>query len=311
MFTDSDCLPATGLDSGWIAVAVLVAVAIVALGVVALRRSRAGVALLLVPLALLSVVLGSSPSAQAATSAACARVTVFPAGAQVDYQLGGAYPPPAGVTVVARDSTEDPAPGIYSICYINGFQTQPGEAWPDELLLRDEFGEPVVDPNWPDEYLLDISTPEAREANAARRIATILACAANCFDAVEFDNLDSYTRSEGAFDIDDAIAYATLLTNAAHEHGLAVGQKNTPQLGTLGRDVIGFDFAVAEGCARYDECAAYTDVYGAAVIDIEYSDDLPVPFADVCADAATPASTILRDRGLSTPGSPDYVYEAC
>ena len=48
-------------------------------------------------------------------------VKLFPEGAGFDYQLGGAYTPPKGVKIVARDRTESPAKGFYNICYINGF----------------------------------------------------------------------------------------------------------------------------------------------------------------------------------------------
>ena len=55
----------------------------------------------------------------------------LPPDGRIDYQLGGASPPVPGVTLVVRDATEPPAPGVASICYVNGFQTQPGEldAW--------------------------------------------------------------------------------------------------------------------------------------------------------------------------------------
>lgn len=54
-----------------------------------------------------------------------------------DYQLGTAYPPVQDVHIVARDRTSAPARGTYSICYLNAFQSQPGErsGWPDEVLL--------------------------------------------------------------------------------------------------------------------------------------------------------------------------------
>ena len=84
----------------------------------------------------------------------------LPDGVIVDYQLGGAYPPPQGVTGVVRDSTDDPAPGYFNICYVNGFQTQPGASWPADLLVQGPDGQPLKDPNWPDEFLLDLSTPE-------------------------------------------------------------------------------------------------------------------------------------------------------
>ena len=67
----------------------------------------------------------------------------LPTTGRVDYQLGGAYAPPKDVTIVARDSTDPPLEGVYSICYLNGFQTQPQQAdfWLNEhpdLVLRDK-----------------------------------------------------------------------------------------------------------------------------------------------------------------------------
>ena len=36
----------------------------------------------------------------------------------------------------------------------------------------------------------------------------------------------------------------------------------TPELARIGQTRIGFDFAVAEECAVYHECSAYTRAYG-------------------------------------------------
>ncbi|MCC7319929.1 MAG: endo alpha-1,4 polygalactosaminidase [Rubellimicrobium sp.] len=236
----------------------------------------------------------------------------LPAGARADYQLGGAYPPAPGVTVVARDSTEDPAPGLYNICYVNGFQTQLGEGWPPSLLVPGPGGAPLADPGWPDEYLLDISDSGARAANLERRLADIRRCAAKGFDAIEFDNLDSYTRSGGYLDIEDAVAFATSLVRAAAALGLPAGQKNGAELGARGRDEIGFRFAVAESCHRWGECAAYTGVYGVAqVIGIEYADDAADSLADACADPARPASLVLRDPLLTPAGQPGHILAFC
>ena len=234
----------------------------------------------------------------------------FPAGAVADYQLGGSYDPDPDVAVVARDSTEQPAAGVYSICYVNGFQTQPGVAWPAELLVTVD-GEPFVDPNWPDENIIDISSISNREDAAAIQFTSIEQCAERGFDAVEFDNLDSFSRSDGQLSLDDAVAFAALLVTHAHHLGLAAGQKNTGELGTRGRDEIGFDFAIVEECDQFEECEAFTEVYGDRVIDIEYTDELRRPFAQFCSDDAAPASTILRDRELSPRGAPEYVYEHC
>lgn len=245
--------------------------------------------------------------------AACAApsTTPFPGGARADYQLGGAYDPDPGVAVVVRDSEAEPAGGTYSICYVNGFQTQPGVEWPRDLILLDDDGAPLVDQNWPDENIIDLSTPEKRRAAADRQFESIATCADSGFDAVEFDNLDSYTRSQDAVTLDDAIAFATVLVAETHRLGMAASQKNTTELGDRGRDEIGFDFAVVEECDQFDECGSVTAVYGSKVIDIEYTDALRRPFPDVCADAATPRSTILRDRGLSPSSSAEYVYDHC
>jgi hypothetical protein len=251
---------------------------------------------------------GTTPGAGAPDAAVG---PVFPASAIIDYQLGGAYPPPEGVTVVERDNQDEPADGLYTICYINGFQTQPGADWPDDLLVHSADGSQLVDPNWPDEHILDLSTAEKRVRIAELQYPVIDGCAENGFAAIEFDNLDSYSRSDDAFALDDAVEYAKLIVVHSHGARLPAGQKNTSELGVRGRDEIGFDFLVAEDCDAFEECADYTDVYGDRVIDVEYTDAIRRPFADVCADPATPASTILRDRGLSAAGEPDYVYEHC
>ena len=256
------------------------------------------------------VLLLAGCTASPTTSAPRPDLAPFPVDATADYQLGGAYPPPTGVTLVARDSTDEPLPGAYSICYVNGFQTQPGDAWPDDLVLHDGQ-QRLVDPHWPDENVIDISTAEKRAAAASRIERIIATCAASGFDAVEFDNLDSYTRSNGALTLDDAIAFARLLVRGAHDLGLSAGQKNTPELGSVGPGTIGFDFAVVEECDHFNECDVYAALYGGRVIDIEYTDALRRPFDEVCADAATLPITILRDRGLAPPSDPAYHYESC
>jgi hypothetical protein len=257
----------------------------------------------------LRIILSAAICCSLCLSSSPAFAGVMPPGALADYQLGGAYPLPQGVTMVVRDSTANPAKGYFNICYVNGFQTQPGVDWPKSLLVQGKKRGPMIDPNWPDEYLLDISTPKARAANLERLLPTIKACAEKGFDAVEFDNLDSYSRSERYLTLDHAVAFAKMLVGAARDMGLPAAQKNTTDLGSRGRDEIGFAFAISEACYRWDECSAYTDVYGRdQVIGIEYSDDLRGSFKDACADPSRPASMILRDRKLGPIGSPGYVF---
>ncbi len=258
---------------------------------------------------------GGAPTATAPIGRA-PDVTALPTSGLPDYQLGGAYAPPDGVTIVERDSTAEPAAGAYGICYVNGFQTQPGEtdAWlrdHPEAVLRDDDGEPVSDPGWPDEVLLDTTTAAHRATIAEVLTRDVARCADRGFDAVEFDNLDSWTRSDGRLTRAGNLALAAELVRIGHEHGLAVGQKNTPQLGEAGRERTGFDFVVAEECVQYEECGAYTAAYGDRVIDVEYADTLDRSWASVCALDDRPAMTILRDRDLVTPSDDGYVFEHC
>lgn len=256
----------------------------------------------------------SAAAAAGLTLAGCATASP-PAGIVVDYQLGGAYEPAAGIGGVVRDQSDEPAPGLWSACYVNGFQTQPQERYrwlvghPD-LVLRDEQGEPVADEGWPDELLLDTSTADKRGQIVAVLDEDLQRCAAKGFDAVDVDNLDSWTRSGTRLTSDDALALAGLIVEHAHALGLAVGQKNAAELGARGRDEAGFDFAVAEQCVQYDECAAYTDVYGEHVVDIEYGLD-DEAWAGACKDPQRPFSTILRDHDLSTPAEEGYVLRTC
>jgi hypothetical protein len=181
-----------------------------------------------------------------------------PVGGALDYQLGAAYPPAAQVSIVARDSTAAPPVNGYAICYVNAFQTQPGElgAWPDEVLLRSTDGSPV----------------------ALRR--------------------------------KDAMTVARRLVSIAHDAGLAAAQKNAAEDAALLR-TAGFDFAIAEECAAYSECASYISVYGDHVLDIEYTDNLPRTFAEMCADPSTPRSVVLRERDLVAPSEPSYHFQLC
>lgn len=236
----------------------------------------------------------------------------FPTVSAFDYQLGSPYTPSSGVELVVRDRTASPADGLYSICYVNAFQTQPGERdqWPDEVLLTAD-GAPVFDADWPDEILLYTSTSSKREAILDTASSWIQGCADAGFEAVEFDNLDSLTRSHDVLTVDDNLALARALVDIAHAAGLAAGQKNSAEYTARLKSEAGLDFAIAEECAAYNECTAYTDAYGDAVIDIEYADTLPRSFAEMCEDTASPRAMILRDRDLVTPDDDGYVFRTC
>lgn len=236
-------------------------------------------------------------------------------------------PLPGGVTVVSRDWFEGEPAGDYAVCYVNAFQTEaddddvdrPDErsSWPPDLVLS-ELGE---DPNWGGEYLVDISTAERRERAGAWVGQMIRTCKDKGYEAVEFDNLDSWTRFDGTpladqvpFGRAEAVAFATILSQQAHELGLAAAQKNTVELdSSTSRQVIGFDLAVVEDCGAaqedgYDECEAYVDVFDEQLLIVEYTDR---GFAAACKSVGGRVSVVRRDVDVTRPDDAAYRYEEC
>jgi Glycoside-hydrolase family GH114 len=238
-------------------------------------------------------------------------VKLPPANAALDYQLAEPYPPAADVAVLSRDRTATPAPGRYNICYVNGFQTQPGERewWlsthPD-LVLRDGRGVPVIDPEWIDEFILDISTADKRIRLLEIVGAWIDGCASAGFQGVEIDNLDTYTRFPKLLSEDAAVRFIRALSDRAHAAGLAIGQKNSAEL-LARRGDTALDFAVVEQCNEFKECGDFTAVYGDQVYVIEYQRSA---FATGCARFPQ-ISIVFRDLAVSAPGSASYVREGC
>lgn len=239
-----------------------------------------------------------------------ALVELPPLGAKLDYQLGGAYSPPNGVSIISRDRTATAASGVYNICYVNGFQVQPGEEsfWSSQhpsLVLRDGSGNPVVDANW-DEWLLDVSTPAKQTAIADIVGDWIDSCADAGFSAIEIDNLDSYLRSGGRLTQNHAVAAMALFSERAHARGLAIAQKNSAEL-VARKTAMGTDFVVTEECNRYSECDDYRAAYGDHVLVIEYRQaDLQTG----CSKFPS-LSIVLRDLNLVMPNQSGYVYSGC
>lgn len=279
-------------------------------------NSLPGLRLILLPAGILAALVVGFPSAATAYEPP-------PVDAGFDYQIGGDYPLPDGVGIVSRDwFSGEPAPDpIYSICYVNAFQTQaeePGTDRPDERsnwprrLVLSRLGD---DPKWGGEYLVDVST-RAKRKRAARWVGQMIeGCAEKGYEAVEYDNLDSWTRFDGTplakrvpFGKREALAFAELLADRAHAADMAVGQKNTVDVSSEQAREVGFDFAIAEECARYDECERYRRVHGDDVIAVEYRAS---DFAGACASIGDRVSVVLRDRNVSRPGSPKYRYDSC
>ncbi|WP_081991292.1 endo alpha-1,4 polygalactosaminidase [Inquilinus limosus] len=267
----------------------------------------------------------AAASTLAATTTSALAFTKPPANAQFDYQIGGAYAPAAGVGIVDRDRLAAPAAGKYTICYVNAFQTQPDDAvwWTtnhSDLLVK-KNGKYVIDPDWPDEYILDTSTAAKRTALMAIIGPWIDKCAADGFKAVEPDNLDSWTRSKSVLTKAHNTAFAKLLVQRAHAANLAIAQKNAGELAPIGISQIGFDFAIVEECQVWTECDDFTDVYGNQVYEIEYSDNNrdadgnpvdPISFFNAaCAARGSKISIIYRDRDVVPASNSHYVYKWC
>lgn len=252
---------------------------------------------------------GGANSAQGGEGSSL-EIILPPGNASFDYQIGGAYVPPAGVAVLSRDREDEPAAGLYNICYVNGFQTQPqDEDWwlseHPELILRGDDGKPVIDEDW-GEMIFDTSAASKRMALLSIVEEWIAGCKTSGFDAVEIDNLDTYSRSDDRLTPDNNVTFMAMLSDAAHELGLAVGQKNSTEL-LAQVSAMKTDFAVAEECNRWDECGDYQEAYGDLVFIIEYRDQ---DFDKGCNDFPELA-IVRRDLDVSPVGSADYVYQGC
>jgi Glycoside-hydrolase family GH114 len=255
-----------------------------------MARLRVGSTLLAVLTALLVAAASYAPS--------YAGVTLPPTGTRWDYQLGGSRSVPPGVGIVERDRLAKPRSGAYNVCYVNGFQTQVEQKrfwhrhWP--LVLKDS-GRPVVDSVW-GEWVLDVRTRAKRHALARIMGRWTQRCADDGFDAVEYDNLDSFGRSHHLLTKADNRRYAALLVKRAHRAGLAAAQKNWAEWdGTS----VGFDFAVAEQCAQYSECSSYVHHYGSHVLAVEYH---AKAFRKACRRWSDKITVVRRDVDLTKRG---------
>ena len=243
-------------------------------------------------------------------------VRLPPAGAKFDYQLGGAYRLPPGVTVVTRDRLAAPASGVYNICYINAFQTQPGQlpwwrAHHRALLLRDR-GAPRARPG-----LARRGTARCLERVEAVPDADVIGrwidrCAARRLRRSRARQLRLvHPLAAPAHAVRGPRTGEPCSQPRAHRAGLAIAQKNLAPLTRSQRKTVGFDFAVSEECGVWHECSSYRAAYGRHVIEIEYTDNGRRAFARSCRDHGDAWSVVLRDRMLVTPSSRHYVYRAC
>lgn len=189
------------------------------------------------------------------------------------------------------------ARGIRVLCYMS---MGTWEEWrPDAGAYPDAVLGNAWD-DWPGERFVDIRRIDLLAPILSARLDL---CAAKGFDAVEPDNIDTYGNSAAVTGFplteQDQLAFDFWLAEAAHARGLAVGQKNAPEL--TDRLVETFDFAVTEACLSdgwCNEMLPYLEA-GKAVFAIEYTDRTTASeFLVMCSEAQQPFSFILKHREL-------------
>jgi hypothetical protein len=223
-------------------------------------------------------------------------------------------PVPLGVTVVARDSTAQPA-GEYAICYVNAFQTQPGQfGWwrtrhPD-LLLRHR-GRPVADANWPDEVLLDIGTRAHRRVLARIVDRSFRVCERKGFDAVE---PTTSTRGLAAVACFSAPMRSPTPGCSCAAPMLAVwpSPRRTPCRWRSDGVSWGGTSPWPRSVRCTENATASRGPTAVPVIEIEYDDaGGRANFTAACAARGAQIAIVYRDRDLVPAGRPGHVYDSC
>jgi endo-alpha-1,4-polygalactosaminidase (GH114 family) len=183
--------------------------------------------------------------------------------------------------------------GTRVICYISvgSYENwrEDADQFPDEVLGNDYEG-------WSGEKWLDIRRIDLL---APIMLARLDECAAKGFDGVEPDNMQIHDNNTGfPLTYEDQLKYSLWLAKEAHVRGLAIGQKNAPDMVP---DLVSiFDFAILEDAFFYEwatDMQPYIDA-GKPVFAAEYT-DLPGNFDEFCRQSNQLGfSTILKHRDL-------------
>ncbi len=223
-------------------------------------------------------------------------------GASWDWQLSA--PLDLSVKADILDIDPDSAPlsriarlkrrGVYLVCYVS---IGTWENWRKDknafpsVVLGKAYGE------WPDERFLDIRRLDILLPVMRARFAR---CKNLGFAAVEADNMDAYDNDSGfPLTARDTLRYVRALARMAHEMGLAMAQKNVPDLS--GQLVHVLDFAITESCIQDGWCAKMAPwrKAGRPILDAEYV-ERPLNLKRACRDAARfGLSLIVKTRDLT------------
>ena len=185
------------------------------------------------------------------------------------------------------------AQGTKVICYISvgSYENwrEDADQFPPEVLGKDYEG-------WSGEKWLDIRRIDLL---APIILARLDECAAKGFDGVEPDNMQIHDNDTGfPLTYEDQLKYALWLAEESHKRGLAIGQKNAPD---MVRDLVNiYDFAITEDAFYYnwaEDLRPYIEA-GKPVFAAEYT-DLPGDFDEFCRQSNELGfSTILKHRDL-------------
>jgi Glycoside-hydrolase family GH114 len=122
---------------------------------------------------------------------------------------------------------------------------------------------------------------------------------ASGFDAIEFDNVESYNNKNG-FNTTAAqqLAFNQSIANLAHSLGFTVALKN--DLGQATGLQPYFDFAINEQCFQYSECTnlqLWPSTYAKAVFNVEYSGKLS-NFCPLANSSSYNFNSMLKNANL-------------
>ena len=183
--------------------------------------------------------------------------------------------------------------GVYTICYISVGSWEDwrpdADRFPKELLGKRYRG-------WQGERWLDIRRMDLLAPLLQNRMDQ---CVLSGFDALEPDNMDISSNNSGfPITYEDQLAFAQWLAQESHARGLAIGQKNAPEMTDDLVDL--FDFAITEDCFTEGWCSDFLPYpqKGKAVFAAEYTDsDIDFTFACQWGEEMS-FSFILKNRDL-------------
>jgi hypothetical protein len=162
--------------------------------------------------------------------------------------------------------------GLKVVCYMDAGTYEPGR--PDSSSFPASLRGNAVQ-GWPGEYWLDVRPSGPNYATLQSiMLARFKECQSKGFDAVEPDNIDSYTNTPGfSTSPADQIAYNEWIASTVHGLGMAVFQKNDlDQISTL---LPYFDGILDEECNHNSECDTLTPYVtaGKPAWNAEYTED--------------------------------------